>query len=68
MSGIDNAKKGMGWKAQNERAACRNCKRAEFEKPISVDRAPSLRCTPGGFYTQPYAICDQWADWVGVRG
>jgi hypothetical protein len=68
MSSIDNAKTAMGWKAPAERANCANCKHAEIVNADPVYRTPSVICGKAGFYTKPYAICDSWADPVGVRG
>lgn len=58
MSGIDNAKQVMGWLHPNARPCCRNCERVVVDGALHYDR-PQLRCTPGGFFTQAYAICDQ---------
>lgn len=68
MSSIDNAKKGMSWKHPNERAGCSNCKHVAVESPSPGFINPNLRCVPGGFYTLARAICNNWADAVGVRG
>lgn len=57
MSGIDNAKKVMGWVSANARAACGNCDCLKQEdQPYG---APLYRCSKGGFTTSRYAICDQ---------
>lgn len=69
MSGIDNAKKAMGWKAPGERASCENCKLVQVVSPkVTPSPHPSLICGKGGFYTRRNAICNDWADPVGVRG
>jgi hypothetical protein len=65
MSGIDNAKQAMGWKAPAERACCENCKHVRQVNP-SVH--PTVLCGKAGFYTKRNAICNDWADAVGVRG
>lgn len=66
MSGIANAKQSMRWKAPSERAGCGNCKFA----PVARDtfKADPRWCVKGGFLTNPNAICDHWADAIGVRG
>lgn len=61
MSGIDNAKKCMGWLHPNARAACGNCQRVEVEPPINVDRKPVYRCVDGAFITPRFAICDKYS-------
>lgn len=57
MSGIDNAKKGMGWRTPI-REACWNCAHA------SEDGAGAFgavwRCNKGGFITKRLAICDEY--------
>ncbi len=58
MSSIDNAKRTMGWVPQNARPRCGNCARVEVNDSLRYSR-PELRCTRGGFYTQPSAICNQ---------
>jgi hypothetical protein len=68
MSGLDNAKNGMGWKHPNERAGCGNCKYVKVDPPINVTFKPVTWCGKGGFFTPRHAICDDWADAVGVRG
>lgn len=69
MSGIDNAKQGMGWKHPNERAGCGNCKFAQAAQAVvGVSFKPAPRCGKGGFITPRFAICNDWADAVGVRG
>lgn len=57
MSGIANAKAGMGWVAANARPACGNCGQVRVEHPDR--RSPDLRCV-SGFLTSRYAICDQY--------
>lgn len=58
MSTIDNAKKTMGWLGANARPCCRNCEHVKVSDALRYNK-PELFCTKGGFYTQPYAICDQ---------
>lgn len=65
MSGIDNVKQAMGWKAPAERACCENCKHVQ---KVTPSRIASVLCGKGGFYTRANAICNDWADAVGVRG
>ena len=62
MSGIENAKKGMGWVNANARPACGNCAKVnQAQAPEGYAKwYPSLRCGPGGFLTTRYAICDQY--------
>ena len=68
MSGIDNAKQVMGWKAPAQRAGCGNCKHADAQLHELAKFSATWLCGKGGFFTQRHAICDDWADAVGVRG
>ena len=56
MSGIENAKKTMGWQALGNRPSCTNC--AHVRNDDEQPSFPSLRCTAGGFFTQRFATCD----------
>jgi hypothetical protein len=67
MSGIDNAKKGMGWLHPNARPCCGNCKHMQFRKHESAWH-PEYRCMPGGFLSTRYAICDQHTPYSADRG
>lgn len=58
MSGIDNAKKGMGWKAPAERTCCENCKHV---REVTPSRWLTVLCGKAGFYTNRNAICDQYS-------
>lgn len=57
MSGINNAKKIMGWQHPNARPACANCAEVRVEHPER--RSPDFRCV-SGFLTSRYAICDKY--------
>lgn len=67
MSGIDNAKKAMGWVPANARPNCRNCDRVEVGDALRYNR-PELLCTDGGFFTQAYAICDKYTPMMLTGG
>lgn len=56
MSGIENARMGMGWVSANARPCCRNCEHVRVSDALRFSR-PELLCCKGGFYTQPHAIC-----------
>ncbi len=69
MSGIANIKQGIGWMAPSKRACCRNCAHVAIEHMgHEVYKSNNVRCGKHAFYTSIYAICNDWADAVGVRG
>lgn len=57
MSGIDNAKMGMGWMHPNARPACGNCAEVRVEHPER--RSPDFRCI-SGFLTHRYSVCNKY--------
>lgn len=68
MSGIYNAKKGMGWLNPNVRPACGNCDQVKVEQPLCVNCKPAMRCGPGGFLTSRFAICDRYTPMMLTGG
>jgi hypothetical protein len=68
MSGIDNAKQGMGWLHPNARAACGNCEHVESRSPANMERKPIHWCGKGGFITPRFAICDQYTPMMLTTG
>jgi len=60
MSGIDNAKRGMGWINPIARAACGNCRQVREENTSPGLCRPSWRCSKGGFLTPRFAVCAEY--------
>lgn len=58
MSSIDNLKHAMGWQHPTLRDRCTNCLHSEVSDGLRFSR-PELRCTKGGFFTHPNAVCKQ---------
>lgn len=67
MSSIDTAKKAANWQHPNTRAGCVNCKHGSVQADNGMFCGPSWRCARHGFFTHKHAICNDWADAVGVR-
>lgn len=59
MSGIDNAKRAMGWQSGNQRDRCGNCEHVREEPTLRVFDAANWRCDKGGFFTRTNAVCKQ---------
>lgn len=59
MSGIANARIGMGWRAPSTRRFCANCAHGAPDA-LEPRHARAWRCEKGAFYILRTAVCQKW--------